>query len=302
MQIKIYDTSGALVTELDLEFGPNVWRAITTASGWPGPAKGRFVPYLAEPGTIRIGADVAGNRQLTGPILQVSNVKLWESPSVFAGSGTYLDAKGRKTENRVMWSNSGAAQLSPVRRWILGFIKKIAPEGKIASGSGRNKDGTYSANSTWATMTNGWTHEMVVEKFKSDPSFTSCNSVAGGIVQNMIRENRLPERKRLKTGLLQLNLTDEDVAGSWVPAKRGWYPRPGDLYSRHSKTRNQKFGHTGIVISVENRILKTFDGGQDWRPHMGVAKVMEEPYDAAKVNGWADIDIWSYGRPVYRFT
>jgi hypothetical protein len=103
----------------------------------------------------------------------------------------------------------------------------------------------------------------------------------------------------LGAGVLQLDLVDKDVKGSWIPkdplGRRR--PKPGDIYSRPLTLQSghvQQFGHVGIVRTMEGSSWSSVDGGQGGRNGGKdyIKWVKRGKYHPKQINGWCDIDIY----------
>lgn len=290
MMITLFDAAARELVTLDMEFGPNQWWVAGTVPGaWikaGRPKSGRFWPGLAGDRTIRLGGGAAQSAMVGQGFLSLSGIPPYESQSAFAGTGTFLARGGMPTEDRVMWSRKSAAPLSPIRRTILEFLDAKVP-----------RAGLKSDHPNFALITGGYDTAKLQELWKTNPGFTTCNSFAGGVAQQI----GTPAGRKLNAGLLELDRLGAEVPGSWIPAVPNRYPRPGDYYSRPSRRyKTQLMGHVGIVYSVDGNFWSV-DGGQDSRPYYGLAVWTDNgPVESFNFTGWIDLDIYFYGTPVPR--
>lgn len=291
MIIRLYSSSSSLVATLDLEFGPNVWwvvgqpSSVWTDAGYP--TSGNFEPEGTGTRAIRIGETSSAPGTSTGGFLTLSNMPPYESQFAFSGTGTFIDlATSQGTENRVLWARLSPAPLSSIRQKLLAYLDEWIPA-----------EGLSSHNANFKTVMQGIDTEWLKNRWSTDPRFTTCNSFAGGVAQHI----GAPAGTGLFRGYLDLSKAGQDVPGSWIPAAPGRYPRPGDYYSRPNRAGTQKFGHVGIVYSLENGIFLSVDGGQDNRPHYGlIARLNNGPIESFNINGWIDLDIYFYHTAVPR--
>ena len=135
--------------------------------------------------------------------------------------------------------------------------------------------------------------------------FTTCNAFLGNIVGMLGAK----PGSWLSRGILELNLVDRDVKGSWIPQDPTGVKKPqaGDIYSiphaskdGKGKVHIQPFGHVGIIGSIDATQWMSVDGGQGGRdsiPQLDYIKwVPRGKYIPAMFTGWCDIDIYFAGK------
>ena len=281
--------SAETVATVDMEFGPNLWWVVgKPTSEWATaghPGSGNFESGGRGTNTIRFGpaSSIPGG---SSSFLALSNMPPYESHSAFAGSDSFLDAGGQATEQTVIWSRNSSAPLTPIRQQMLSYLDTWIPS-----------EGLYSTNRKFTTVMRGFSHESLITRWKNDPKFTTCNSFSGAVAQHIGAKLGT----RLFQGYLDLSKVDVDVPGCWIVSTPGRYPRPGDYYSRYNRKHTQKFGHVGIVTSLEGGIFRTVDGGMDNPPRYGlIGRTDNGPIESFEINGWIDLDIYFYRQAVPR--
>src|SRR5262249_1734698 len=123
--------------------------------------------------------------------------------------------------------------------------------------------------------------------------FTTCNAFLGTVVDQLGKKIGVPPGRWLSAGVLQLDLVDKDVKGSWVPSDPTGFlhPRPGDIFSAEhvdKKGHVQKFGHVGIVGSFDEGYWTSVDGGQGGRDGGKdyIKRVWRGLYYVGRLTGW----------------
>jgi len=308
--IAILLPNSSVLAQIEIAPAAGRWRIRgAPTDGWRRlgyPAAGEIVRRATEPLTVTL----VGAR----PVLSLSGMPASEALA-FAGSGSLLDASGA-LHAYCLWSRVGSSKLSPVRRHIL---DEIARNTTPVSGRPGISAGVTTRMAQWDRLI-GRSHEEILAVVNG-LGHTSCYLVNGGIAIKAGTALSRPNRSGFMTGQsLYLNRVNEHVPGAYIEAQPGRLPRPGDHYSSYSSNpahADQKYGHVGIVLSVENGILRTFDGGQenrtaklgpDGKPVLregkpaleakeGVALIKERRYEEVRINGWVDVDIYYYGNP-----
>jgi hypothetical protein len=205
-------------------------------------------------------------------------------------------------------------ELSPIRQAMLDIIK-VVPNKGLSSDDKDFKtltgfDTARLKKDYWdvATVPDPKDPEPDLKKKRQIPNpsrdFTTCNAFLARVVGMLSDKIGVPAGRWLSGGVLQLDLVDKDVKGSWVPTDPTGilHPRPGDVYAAphiNKKGHVQKFGHVGIVGSFDDGLWSSVDGGQGGREGEKdyIKRVSRGIYYVGRVTGWCDIDKY-FGGPV----
>jgi hypothetical protein len=203
-------------------------------------------------------------------------------------------------------STVAASAMSRVRTAILQLIdevKKTIPSGGLSSDEPAFQK--YTGFNTARLKKDYWDVEKVPDKdhpgaMKDNPErdFTTCNAFLGNMMGKLGSKIGARVGHWLAKGPLQLNQVDLDVKGSWIPVDPTGVRqfRPGDIYSMiHEKNGFiQKFGHVGIVATIDATGWSSLDGGQGGRQAQKdyIKLAPRGAYKPTVITGWCDIDVY----------
>ena len=144
----------------------------------------------------------------------------------------------------------------------------------------------------------GYNTTKLQEKWKTSPSFTTCNAFGGNYAVLL----GAPAGCYLVRGLLQLDWVKKDVPDSWKDISSGEAPKPGDIFSMpyvDPKTKSvQKFGHIGVFYCWHDTIFyDTVESGQGGF-NAGLDSMKwkaDHLYNPHNFTGWVDIEIYMNG-------
>lgn len=124
-------------------------------------------------------------------------------------------------------------------------------------------------------MTDGLTHEKLLDAWNRGKKLTSCNAFTGWFARSMGSKKYL--------GRFDL---DTLAKSAWIPATSGRTPKYGDIL------RFQAF-HVGIALDFVNGALNTAEGGQGGplRRFDAIGR-KKRNWDPTKFMGWVDLEKW----------
>lgn len=282
-----FTNSGATVgnVRINLEFGSRKW----TVPEDPFRVWARVARQNEGPLEV-VGDSVAVREYEPGgdPVLTLSYVPPSDTATANAGSGSFsgnaVDPVLRGAH--VFWTFE-APTFSPVRAAMLELLVKTVPPGGLTSDMAAFR--TLTGYDTARIKRDYWENPV-----KPNLTFTCCNLFLGAMANQLGGVLGKKPGRWLAAGVLRLDLAEKDVPGSWIEAKDGDFPKPGDFISMSGYNQYhdfQQFKHVAIVGKVENGQWTTVDGGKGSRPYYDAIKWIDRgPISKVDLNGWVDID------------
>lgn len=285
----IYDGNGRGrpgTVRLKLDLGPKRWTVDQDLQRlWSSVGASTEGAFEAGSGVVSLTDQQPGKAKQT--LLTLMNLPMDNLASAHAGTGRIVSARDNAfTDGGIFWG----VEPPRIRETMMQVLKQNVPEKELSSDKPAFK--ILTGYDTARLKSDFWEN-----KVKPNLTFTTCNLFIGAIAGKLANALGKQVGPELTTGPLQLDNVNKDVPGCWVTPKGGNVPRPGDFYSVPHKFDDgwvQKFGHVGVIGSIENGMWTSVDGGQGGR-RSGVDYIKwvdRGKFDPAYFNGWIDIEVY----------